>query len=337
MFCNREKGLRRIAAGLLVCTALACSSCREEKPRTRRPVDLVPSKADVIVVLDYERLVKSEVFRRVFDVSNVERTLLAIGIPPENILGIAGFATVNLPALATGSGGHSEESPGEFGMIVQGKGGFHPVLEALAEGRWVRREYGGKELWAADEDNMAVASAGSEMLIVGTPAAVCQAIDVSVGKSSGAMEAGSDSDCGAILRRIGTRAEINIAMSFSQEMKMAAKEVSQSAGIFGGMTGANMLRHVFDVLGMGRGVALSFGGAEKGIATRLVFVARDAASAKLIEGLVKVAKILIPAIGESGPMEEAAEMARGLHVASENDLVLIDFRIPVTVLRGRVR
>ena len=332
MFCSREKGWRRFVLGLLVCAALFQVSCRDEKSRAKRPIDFVPSEADVIAVVDYKGFISSDVLRRVFDISQVERTLLTVGISSENILGLAGFAKINLPALVGGVRGPSEESPGEFGIIVQGKGGFGPVFIALSESGWAHREYEGKSFWVMPEEKMAVASVGSDMLTVGTPAAVRQVIDVAVGKAPRAMSPGADSDCGMFLRRIGISGQINIAISFSKEMKMAARDVSGSAGIFGGMTGANIFGQLFDLLGTGQGIALSFTGAKNVIASRLVFAVRDAGSAKLIAGLVRVAKIVIPRIGDLGQIEGAAEMVRGLHVHAENNLVLIGFKIPETIL-----
>ncbi len=337
MPCRTERGWRRVALGLAICAALGSPSCKQGKAPTKRPVDFIPSAADVIAVVDYRRFVKSDVLRRVFDVSQVEAILTGVGISPEDVLGVAGFAEIDLPSLAMGPRGRSEESPGRFGVIVQGKGGFRAVFKALSDSGWAHQEYEGESLWAAPEGNMAAASVGGDMLAVGTPAAVRQVIDVAAGKALGAMEPGSGNDCGAILRRIGIRGEVNVAMSFSHEMRMAANAVAKSAGIFRGMTGANMFGQLFEALGMGRGVGMSFTRTETGIASRMVFVVRDAAGARLIAGLISVVKILIPRIGEMGQMKEAAEILRGLHAAAENNLVLIDFKIPKTILTRRVR
>ncbi len=332
MPCSTKERWRRVALGLAVFAALASPSCKREKAPTEGPVDFIPSTANVIALVDYGRFARSDVLRRVFDVSQVEKILTEVGISAEDVLRVAGFARIDLPPPAIGGRGRSEDSPGKFGVIVQGKGGFGAVLKALSDGGWVHQQYEGESLWAAPEGNIAAALVGGDMLAVGTPEAVRQVVDVAGGKALGAMEAGSGNDCGAILRRIGTRGEINVAMSFSQEMRMAAKALSKSAGIFGGMTGANILGQLFEALGMGRGVGMSFAGTERGIASRMVFVVRDAAGARLLAGLVSVAKILIPRIGDMGQMQEAAEILRGLHAASENNLVLIDFKIPETIL-----
>jgi len=337
MFCRREVGWRRLAFGVLACTTLLCVSCRKDKAPTEGPVDFIPSTANVIAVVDYGRFARSDVLRRVFDVSHVEEILTEVGISAEDVLRVAGFAKIDLPPPAMGGQGRLEDSPGKFGVIVQGKGGFGAVFKALSDSGWVHQEYEGQSLWAAPEGTIAAALVGGDMLAGGTPEAVRQVIDVAGGKALGAMESGSGNDCGAILRRIGTRGEINVAMSFSQEMRMAAKALSKSAGIFGGMTGANILGQLFEALGMGRGVGISFALTERGIASRMVFVVRDAAGARLLAGLVSVAKILIPRIGDMGQMQEAAEILRGLHAASENNLVLIDFKIPETILTRGVR
>jgi len=335
--CDLEKGWRRLALVLLACAAFAWPSCKNEKLRRKGPIDFVPSEAEVIVVLDYGGLVKNDVLRKVFDVSEVERSLLAAGISPGNVVSAAGFVKVNLPALTARTEGTPGENPGEFAIIVQVKGGFRPVLEALSENGWVRREYERMSYWAAPGEKVAAASLQGDMLVTGSPAAVQQTIDVAVGKALGAMEPGSESKSGAILRRIGMRGEINVAISFSREIRMAAKDVSQSAGVFRGMTGANMLLQLFDLLGTGRGIGMSFKGTEKGIASRLVFAAGNAASAKAVAGLVRIAKIMIPVVGDIREMGQAAEVVRGLNVASENDLVLIDFKIPVSILTSGAR
>ncbi len=337
MFRNRERAWRQPGWSLLICWALLYVSCREEEPQAKRPIDFVPSAADVVALVDYPGFASSDILRKVFDISHVEQTLVRIGVSPDNILGIAGFARVNLPTATTAAPTSPEENRGDFAVIVQGKGGFQPVFKLLSEEQWLREEYEGRSFWAAPGEDIAAALVASDILAAGTPAAVRQVIDVAIGKDVGAGTPRSENDCGAILRRIGMGGHINIAISFSQEMRMAAKEVSQSAGVFGGMTGASLFGQLFDALGWGRGVGMSFKGTEEGIASRVVFVARDAATAKVIAGLVGVAKILVPRIGDFGRMEQAAEMVRGLNVASESNLVLIDFDVPESILTGAMR
>jgi hypothetical protein len=334
LFMGRKRQLRWLAMGLVLCAVLACPSCWKGKPPAKRPIDFVPAGADVLVVLDYRELVRDEFLGRVFDVSEVEKALARIGIQPADIGEIAGFVTIDLSAMMREDRGRSEESPGEFGLIVQGKAGFRPLLESLSQSGWARREYAGKSLWEFEKEGLAAAMLRGNMLVFGSSAGVRSGLDVALGKARGAMQAGAASEGGRILRRIGTIGTINMAISFPREIKMAAKEVSQSAGIFGGMTGANMLRQFFEVLGLGRGIGVSFRGTKTGIATRAVFVTQNAMSAKLVAGLVKAAKILIPTIGAAGEMREAGDIIRGMNVAAENELVLIDFNIPDTILEG---
>jgi len=323
--------------GVIILVALSCVSCWGEKRPGRRPVDLVPSQADLIATVGYKELAGNRIVRRVFDISQVEKTLTSVGITPQDVVSVAGFAKIDYDGLMGGQHPPSEKGLGEFGLIVQAKGGFGTVVKKLSESGWLVQKYRQRSLWRAPQEDLAVALVAEDILATGTPAAVHQVIDVADGAALGAMSAGSRSDCGAILRRIGTRGEISIAISFPREMKMAAERVSRSAGIFGGMVGANVLGQLFDALGTGRGVALSFAASEEGIATRVIFVASDAGSAKLIAGLVAVAKILVPKIGQFGRMEEAAEMIGRLNVASENNLVLIDFEIPESVIAGEAR
>ncbi len=333
MFLSRQIGLWRGLASWALCLAVMSGlSCRKGEPPARSPLDFVPSEADVLIVFDYKRLIEDEFLRRVFDPSEVQELLSKVGIRAEDIGAIAGFAMVDLTAMTGNAQGRPQGPPGDVGLIVQGKAGFEGVIQSLGESGWLRREHNGSEFYQAGEGSMAAAPVGRRFLVAGTPAGVRGVMDVASGKAPAATDVPGESESGAILRRIGTRGTINIAMSFPKEIKVAAKEVSQSAGIFGGMTGANMLRQFFDVLGLGRGVGVSFTGTEKGISTRVVFVTGNATSAKLVAGLLKAAKILIPTIDASGRMGDAVEIIRGLNVASENELVLIDFRIPMTIL-----
>jgi hypothetical protein len=338
MSCGKKKFWRRLGLGLVAGGAIASVSCRQPEPRGRRPIDYVPSEADIIAVVDYRGFLRNKILRTVLDVSDVERTLAAIGISPGDILRIAGFAKIS-PAMLVppGEARSGRDTGGDFSVIVQGKGGFDPVFKALSEEGWIEQEHEGKPYWSNGEQNMAAASIRRDILAAGTPAAVQKVIDVAVGKASGAMDVAANSASGDILRRIGTRSEISLAISFSREMKMAAMEASRTMGVFRGMTGARIFGSLFDVLGRGRGFGLSFAGVENGIAARVIFVAGDVASAKAIAGLVTVAKILIPRIGDFGPMKEAAEAVQGLNVSSERNLVLISFRIPETIVGAGAR
>jgi len=335
MFSSKQIPRRQIGAALLLLTLAHTSCCRREIPPSR-PLDFIPPSADVIAVLSYADFVKNELLRRVFNVSQLEESLARIGIQSDSIINIAGFVQINPSVLISPRQERSNERAAEFGVIVQGRNGFHPLFETLSEHGWGREEYDGRSFWAAQEENLAAASLGGDMMVAGTSDAVRQVIDVARGRVAPATRPASASRCGAILRRMGIRGEINIAISFSREMKMAAEELARSAGIFRGMVGANVLEGLFKVLGAGRGIGLSFAWAREGIASRVIFVASNPASAKLVAGLVAVAKFLAPGMDDFGATE-AAELARGVNVSSENDLVLIDFRIPKRLLTNVLR
>jgi hypothetical protein len=336
MFARLKKYWRSVAVAVLAFATVAQVSCWKKKPQRNRPIDFVPSGSEFIAVVDYEKFVTNDFFRKVFDISELERALATVGLAPKRVASIAGFARLDLSALTgrTHDGPRADRSA--FGVVVQGRTGFRPIFKSLSESGWVHQEYHGRSLWTSPDKQFAAASVEDDILAVGMPESVREVVDVATGRTPGAMKRASGNEASAILRRIGIRSEINIAMSFSQEMRMAAKEVSNSAGIFGGMTGANLFARLFDVLGAGRGFGLSFAAAKGGISSRVIFVARDAGSAKIIAGLVSVAKIVIPRIGDFGQMEEAAEMVRGLHVASEDNLVLLSFKIPETILSVRL-
>ncbi len=343
---------RRAPFALLLCVLMAfpCGCLRKPRQDVEQAVDLVPGGVDVIALLDYRKFVNNDVFQHVFDVSEVDRILQRIGLSPENVVRIAGFARIapgslipsesssahdamTAAASPEGNKGDHEPFPGDFGIIVEGEKGFDALLKSLSGSGWVREKHGGNEMLLAQDEPIAVASLRDKMLVTGTPGAVREALDVAQGRLMPSLRAAPGNECGAILRRVGIGDEVSIAISFSQEMKVAAGEVAKSAGILGGMSGGTIVAGLLDVLGTGRGVGLSFAGKKGAIACRVVFVARDAGSAKFLVGLVKIARIVVPRIGElGGAAADAAELSRGVDVWSENNLVLVDFRIPESVL-----
>ncbi len=356
---DKEKFLYEVVLVGLLCLAVlsACGCWR--KPRTERPMDFVPPEADVIALLDYSKFVRSDVFEKVFDVSELRQTLLELGVAHENIVSIAGFVVGTAEALSKAPSLGTIAENLAMGVVVEGRESFQPVFKALSGRGWVRKEYGGRKLWvpgdSASSANLtpehdrpraeawgAVALLRTNFLVAGTPPAVRRVLDVAGGR--GRRAGGADSappgakvgaaagrlPAAAIIRRVGASGEITVAVSFSQEMRVAAAELAKSAGLFGGMVGGNMLEGVLEVLGIGRGVGLSFSSAKDKLAVRVVFVAKDPASAKVLAGLVSVAKIMIPTVRDFGGAE-AAEIARGVHVWSEQNLVLLDFKIPESI------
>jgi hypothetical protein len=326
----------RTATVLCVGLCIVCGCKRKE--RSERPLDLIPPTADVIAELDYASFMKNEVFRRVFDDSELTRILREIGLSSESVTRAAGYAKMNPAFLQHPEGGNAGEQPGDFAVIVQGKEPLHPILKTLAQQGWVRKQHGGKRFWAAPggEQPLAAASLRGNMLVAGTDQGVREVLDVASGKSEPAIMPASRSDSGAIIRQMGVGGEVKVAISFTKEMKMAAEEIGRSAGIFKGITGGKMVGGVLDALGTGRGVGLSFAGKNGGMAAMVVFVAGNAATANVIAGVLKLAKIAVPSMAEFGA-PEAAEMIRGLNVWSQGDKVFVDFTIPGSVFHGRPR
>lgn len=322
--------------GLVLLTAvLMVSSGCWRKPRQERPLDFVPPKADVIAVVEYSHFQKNELFRRVFDDRELKRVFREVGLNEEEVLRIAGFVEFNPDFLQRENPPGEEEAPGEFGMIVEGKKPLHGVLKALSNRGWQRKSRGAKRFWVAPEGTpfLAAASLRGNMLAAGTPSAVEDVLDVAASKSVSATMPRSGNETGGIFRRMGAFGEVSLAISFTKEMKMAAGEVARSAGVFGGMTGGMMVGGVLEALGAGRGVGLSFGGKDGGISSRVVFVAKDAAAAKVLAGLVSVAKIAAPAMAPFAP-SEAMDVIQSLKVRSENDAVLVDFAIPAKAFKN---
>lgn len=338
IFRGKGKVWRRACAAMVLCVGLAVVCGCRRKERTEHPLDFVPPGADVIAELDYSEFMKNEMFRRVFDDSELKRILREIGLSADSVVRVAGFAKIDPAFLRPSDRVNEGEQPGDFAIIVQGKEPLYPILKVLSEHGWVRKKHGGKRYWVAPEgpQPLAAASLRGNMLVAGTRSGVRDVLDVAAGKSVPAIMPASGSDSGAIIRQMGTRGEVMVAISFTKEMKMAAGEVVRSAGIFGGMTGGIMVGGVLEALGTGRGIGLSFGGKNGGIASRVVFVARDAAAAKVIAGLLKIAKIAVPRMGELGGWE-AAEMIRTLGVWSQNNMVFIEFTIPESVFHGPAR
>jgi len=356
---HERKSRRGIRLAMLACLAVSCICGCGRRVRTQHPMDFVPPEADVITLLDCDKFVKSSLFGGFFDISELRRTLLQIGVSPENLLTVAGFVVGSTEVFAAP---RQTETPSEnllVGVIVEGKGSLRQVFKVLSEQGWVRRQYEGRKMWVRQESAGqtapvasrselypaawgAVASLRPNILVAGTPSAVRRVLDVARGKTGQVGVGGGQSSSGtvgsaavrlpaaSIVRRVGGGGQITVAVSFSQEMRMAARELARSAGMFGGMVGGNMLEGVLEVLGIGRGVGLSFSSAKDKIAVRVVFVAKDPASAKVIAGLVSMAKIMIPTVRDFGGAD-AAELARGVHVWSEQNLVLLDFKIPESV------
>jgi len=331
---NRRFWVFSYGLALMTAVLMVSSSCRR-KPRQERPLDFLPPKANVIAVVEYGRFRTNELFRQVFDDRELKRIFREVGLSEEDVLRIAGFVEVN-PGFLQREGRSSEgESPGEFGVIIQANKPLHAVLKALPEQGWVRRSRGAKRFWVAPEGtpSLAAASLRGNMIAAGTRAAVEEVLDVAAGKSVSATVPRSGNEFAAIIRRMGLFGEVSIAISFTKEMKLAAEEVARSAGVFGGMTGGMMVGGVLEALGAGRGVGLSFGGKDGGISSRVVFVAKDAAAAKVIAGLVSVAKIAAPAMAPFAP-SEAMDVIQSLKVRSENDAVLVDFAIPAEAFKN---
>lgn len=317
---------------------IVSSGCWRTEPREERPLDFLPPKADVIAVVEYGRFRQSQLFRRVFNDAEMKRIFQEIGISDDEVLRIAGFVEVNPSFLQREGPPREDESPGNFGVIVQGKKPLHAVFKALSEQGWVRRSRGAKPFWVAPDErpSLAAASLRGNMLVAGTSAAVEEVLDVAAGKRVAATGPRSGNESAAILRQMGLFGEINIALAFTEEMKLAAEEVARSAGVFGGMTGGMVVGGVLEALGSGRGVGLSFGEKDGGISSRVVFVAKDAAAAKVIAGLVTVAKIAAPAMAPFAP-SEAVELIQSLKVRAENDAVLVDFAVSAEAFKNLER
>ncbi len=337
MFRRDGKTRPRARLTLLPCAvALVVCGCMQ-KPRIERPTDFIPADADVIALLHYDRFVKNDVLRRTFDLSQLEPVLLKVGLSSENIGRVAGFARISMASLISADREARGGNLSDFGVIVEGKKPLHPVFKSLAASGWVREAYGGKRIWSAPGEPLTAASLRGNMLVAGTPAGVRSVIDVARGKTLAAMKPESGSNSGAIFRQMGARGDVNIVISFSQEMKMAVEELGKSAGVFGGMVGGNMIGGVLDVLGAGRGIGLSFAGTKDGISSTVVFVAGDATSAKLLAGLVSMAKIVVPRMGQFGAPPEAVEFVRRVKVRAENNLVFIDFTLPESIIEAKPR
>ncbi len=337
---NRRKGKAgwRVVTAALLCVGMAVTWGCRRKERREQPLDFVPSGADVIAELDYGKFMENEVFRRVFDDSELKRILQGIGLSAESVVRVAGYAKINPELLRPQQGKTEIESPGDFAVIVEGKEPLYPILKRLSENGWARKKHGAKRYWAAPEGEqpLAAASLRGNLLVAGTAQGVRDVLDVAAGKDEPAIMPASGSDSGAIIRQIGKSGAVCVAISFTKEMKMAAEEVARSAGIFGGITGGRMVGGVLEALGTGRGIGLSFESEDGGVASLVVFVAGDAAAAKVITGLLKFAKIAVPSMAEFGS-SEAAAMIRGLNVWSQSNVVFIDFTVPESVFRGAPR
>ena len=334
---NRRLWVFLYGVAILNALPMVLSGCWR-KPRQERPLDFLPPKADVIAVVEYGQFRTNELFRQAFDDRDLKRIFREVGLNEEDILRIAGFVEINPDFLRREGAPSQGESPGEFGVVVQGKKPLHAVLKALSEQGWVRRSRGAKRFWVAPDrmPSLAAASLRGNMLVAGTSSAVEEVLDVAAGKSVSATMPRSGNESAAILRRMGLFGEINIAVSFTKEMKLAAEEIARSAGVFGGMTGGMMVGGVLEALGSGRGVGLSFGGKDGGMSSRVVFVAKDAATAKVIAGLVSVAKIAAPAMAPFAP-SEAVDLIQSLKVRAESDAVLVDFAIPAKAFQNMPR
>lgn len=171
-----------LALALLLAALAGCNSS------TARPIDLVPQNANFIAGMQLSKIINDQDFRNAYDTA--KKSPDQPQTADEALNKLVEETGIDLRDFSQGLvfGDVANLERGDyFGVIVEGtfnKATFVGNLEARGKQKFTTSDYKGYKLYTSQDGKLSLAFLSDKMLLLGSPKAVKDAIDVSKGEAS---------------------------------------------------------------------------------------------------------------------------------------------------------